>query len=365
MVDQQEEHALVTIRLLAKGIVEMRRLVADGAIVRQDEMPAPLRSGLERLSRHCLLDGVEDFGANVHVLMALACKPIGEWEVPCFSEPFSHARAILIDSNLGVPTDDCVEIGNISSEMDAYENIHHRRLREAVRSQGKRANEVYTLVRERIIRHPVENQKELLKFLLDSGLTKIADVYRSWLRVIPMSAIHPDGKVRICAGCGGLLYPTRDISRFPNGSCRVRACVEVASVSRVKRVLDDPNEWRVAANDVLASWVGPGLPEIKLYDDLRSLGLKVELFPGQDATDVGIPYELGIDVKSYSCPVTLGGRLTRSIGGLAEFDRRIIAVPDTKVARHRGYLDDLKRHYRGKLSVEFLTVSQTVRNLSS
>jgi hypothetical protein len=35
-------------------------------------------------------------------------------------------------------------------------------------------------------------------------------------------------------------YPTRDISRFPNGSCRVRACVEVASVSTVKRVLDDP-----------------------------------------------------------------------------------------------------------------------------
>jgi hypothetical protein len=174
--DSWQWHMYDTVRLLAKGIVKMRRLVADGAIVRQDEMPAPLRSGLERLSRHCLLDGVEDFGANVHVLMALACKPIGQWEVPCFSEPFSHARAILIDSNLGVPTDDCVEIGNISSEMDAYENIHHRRLREAVRSQGKRANEVYTLVRERLIRHPVENQKELLKFLLDSGLTKIADV---------------------------------------------------------------------------------------------------------------------------------------------------------------------------------------------
>ena len=107
-----------------------------------------------------------------------------------------------------------------------------------------------TLERERVIRHPVENQKELSKFHLDSGLTKNADVYRSWLRVIPMSVIHPDGKVRICAGCGGLLYPTRDISRFPNGSCRVCACGEVASVSKAKRVLDDLNEWRVAAAGV-------------------------------------------------------------------------------------------------------------------
>ncbi|MCW2117160.1 MULTISPECIES: restriction endonuclease-related protein [Bradyrhizobium] len=130
-------------------------------------------------------------------------------------------------------------------------------------------------------------------------------------------------------------------------------------------VIDDPQEWRVAAGDILASWVGPGLPEIRLHDELKGSGIPVRLYPGQDAVDVGIPYELGIDVKSYSCPVTLGERLTRSIGGLAQFDRRIVAVPDAKVRRHAGYLSDLRTHYRGEQDVEFRTISETLKALSA
>jgi REase associating with pPIWI_RE/pPIWI_RE three-gene island domain Y len=361
----KQQDAVVTIRLLAKGIVEIARRIIDGGIVRQDDMPNSLRSGLERLSRHCLVEGVADHGANVHVLMDLATTPIGEWGIPCFSEDFPYVQAVLIDRDLGVPSGDCLDIGMISSEADAYEDIHHRQLREAVRSHGKRADEVYTLVRERLVRNPVDNQKDLMAFLLDSGLAKIADTFRGWMRPIPLACRFPDGKTRTCAGCGSLLYPTRDISRFPVGRCRIRACTEDRPTPLEGMVLDDPLEWRVAAGDILASWVGPGLPEIRLHDELKRRGMPVRLYPCQDAVDVGIPYELGIDVKSYTCPVTLGERLTRSIGGLAQFDRRIVAVPDAKVRRHVGYLLDLRAHYRGDQAVEFRTISETLEALSA
>jgi REase associating with pPIWI_RE/pPIWI_RE three-gene island domain Y len=361
---QQQEDAVVTIRLLAKGIVEIARRIADGAIVRQDDMPSSLRSGLERLSRHCLVEGVADHGANVHVLMDLATIPIGEWGIPSFSGDFPYVHAVLIDRDLGMPSGDCFEIGSISNAEDAYEDIHHRQLREAVRSHGKRADEVYTLVRGRLVRSPVDNQKELMAFLLDNGLAKISDVFRSWMRPIPLACRFPDGKVRTCAGCGSLLYPTRDTARFPVGRCRIRACTDDSPTPREGLIIDDPQEWRVASSDILASWLGPGLPEIKLFDELNNRGVPVRLYPGQDAVDVGIPYDLGIDVKSYSCPVTLGERLTRSIGGLAQFDKRIVAVPDAKVRRHAGYLSDLRHHYRGDQSVEFHTVSETLELLS-
>lgn len=362
---QQQEDAIVTIRLLAKGIVETARRVADGAIVRQDDMPTSLRSGLERLSRHCLVEGIVDHGANVHVLMDLATTPIGEWGISSFSGEFPYVRAILIDRDLGVPSADCLDIGMISSEADVYEGIHHRQLREAVRSHGKRADEVYTLVRERLVRKPVDNQKDLMAFLLDSGLAKISDVFRGWMRPIPLACRFPDGKTRTCAGCGSLLYPTRDTSRFPVGRCRIRACTEVRPTPLEGMVINDPQEWRVASGDILASWVGPGLPEIRLHDELKACGISVRLYPCQDAVDVGVPFALGIDVKSYTCPVTLGERLTRSIGGLAQFERRIVAVPDAKVRFHAGYLSDLRAHYRGDQSVEFRTISETIETLSA
>ena len=360
----RDDELIVLTRLLAKGFVDMARLVAEGAIVRQDEMPQSLRSGMERLSRQCLIEQVEDFGANVHVLMDLACRPLMDWGIPGLGENFVYGRAILIDVGTGLPTDDCIEIGSISSEGDAYEEIHHRKLREAVRAQGRRADEAYTLVRERIVRNPVDNHRSLAEFFLESGLTKFGDVYRTWLRPVPVSAIFPDGKSRTCEGCGSLLYPSRDIARFPSGRCRVRGCIEETPTPRAGRVIDDPTEWRTVSNDVLTSWVGPGLPEIRLFDELQRRGLQVKLYPGQDAVDVGITYELGVDVKSYFCPMTLAERRSRSIGGLAQFDRRIIAIPDVRTRSHRGYLRDLTANYRGKTPVEFMTASGAIEALT-
>ncbi|KAH2820373.1 hypothetical protein KXV85_003283, partial [Aspergillus fumigatus] len=111
--------------------------------------------------------------------------------------------------------------------------------------------------------------------------------------------------------------------------------------------------WRVFKDDILAYWVGPGLAEIRLYDDLRRGGVDVQLYPRDDAADVGRAHELGIDVKSYACPRLLGDTLSERLGGLTTFDERYVAIPDAIVNRRPGYLEDLRYAYRGSTSVVF------------
>ena len=85
------------------------------------------------------------------------------------------------------------------------------------------------------------------------------------------------------------------------------------------------------------------------------------LYPRDDAADVGHSDQLGIDVKSYSCPRLLGEILSERLGGLATFDQRYVAIPDAMVNRRPQYLEDLRQAYRGTIPVTFVRVSDVVR----
>jgi REase associating with pPIWI_RE len=135
--------------------------------------------------------------------------------------------------------------------------------------------------------------------------------------------------------------------------------------SRAGRKIPDAAGWRVFSDDILAYWVGPGLAEIRLHDALRAAGVDVVLYPRDDAADVGRSDELGIDVKSYSCPRLLGEVLTDRLGSLATFRDRFVAIPDAMVNRRPRYLDDLREAYRGSLPVTFAKVGDILRLVSA
>lgn len=164
------------------------------------------------------------------------------------------------------------------------------------------------------------------------------------------------GSFAICANCGGLLYPHRDANRFPDGRCKIGPCREEVPSSAAGQIVDD------AADDILAYLVGPGLAEIRLYDELRRGGVDVQLYPRDDAADIGRTSELGIDVKSYACPRLLGDTLSERLGGLTTFDERCVAIPDAIVNRRPGYLEDLRYAYRGSTRVVFGKVSASKPN---
>ena len=121
----------------------------------------------------------------------------------------------------------------------------------------------------------------------------------------------------------------------------------------------------MGTNAVLAYWVGPGLDEIRIHDALAAAGRKVTLYPLADAADIGLDgLAVGVDVKTYASPIVLGARLTRTIGRLGLFARRILAVPDDKLLINRDYLPQLRAAYAGPVSIEFMTVSEAIRDLS-
>jgi REase associating with pPIWI_RE/pPIWI_RE three-gene island domain Y len=370
MIDNQEhgreDETEVALRLLCRGFIDLHLKVRAGEIVDPFALPDTLGQGMQFVSRLCLVGGVPDIADSVHTLSDTARRlPLGEWGIPALSPPFRFAEARLLSEAPAAPTEECRALAAKGQPDDAFEEIHHRQLRDIVqRVRTESRREIYSTLRERIVRSPVYERRELTDFLEDEGFVAADEVLRRWSSAIPLGALHRDNTFNMCANCGGLLYPHRDRTAFPDGRCRISACLEDIPSSRAGRRIQDPAGWRVFSDDILAYWVGPGLAEIRLHDDLRARGFEVVLYPRDDAADVGRGDEVGIDVKGYSCPRLLGETLTARLGGLSTFRERYVAVPDAMVDRRPRYLEDLREAYRGALPVTFAKVGAVVEMLA-
>lgn len=358
--------AVVTTHLLARGLCEIYdRISQEGEIVNQGaSMPAMARRALARLSRHCVLDGVDDLGSSIHLVMIAAARPMSQWGVPAFAGDFRYREVELVDDALGVPTNDCRELALLGgSEIDANEDIHHEQLRAAVQGYpAAKRNWAYTTVREFVVRHPVTSLEDLHAFIATGhlhGARAIAALYRP----IPQNAIS-DGSVCLCGRCGSLLWPDDDPA-FPFGRCRIRQCA-MRGETIVGKVINEPSIFRLATGAVLAFWVGPGLDEIALFDRLSGTGTPATLYPMADAADVGVQgLDVGLDVKSYASPIILGARLSRGLGRLTLFKRRVIVVPDYKLRLNPSYLEDLGSSYVGAEPLEFMTLATAMKEFGA
>jgi hypothetical protein len=354
-----EDEAEVMLRMLSRGFLDLHLGVRTGEIVDPYALPETMGQGMQMLSKLCVRASVNDLGDSIHCLSDTARRlPIGDWGVPALAAPFRFAEARLLSDEPVAPTEECRALAAKGQPDDAFEDIHHRQLREIVRRVRTESRlQIYSLLRERIVRKPVYERRELSNFLEDHAIVVADDVLRRWSTEIPLGALQRDGSFKVCANCGSLLYPHRDKVAFPDGRCRIGLCLEDVPSSRVGATIESATGWRVFTDDILAYWVGPGLAEIRLHDELRRAGVDVMLYPRDDAADVGRGHELGIDVKSYSCPRLLGETLSERLGGLATFDHRYVAIPDSIVNRRPHYLDDLRQAYGGATSVTFAKVS--------
>ena len=329
-------------------------------------MPPRLRRGLALLSGMCIAAGVDDIGASLHIAMDRACEPFADWGLPGFDAPFPYADVALIDGELALPTADCRDMAVLGgSELSAQEELAHEGLRSAVQAFPQRQRDAtYAAIREFVVRNPACPYAERERFVVGRGLVAAARMVASFYRQIPAGALFGTS-ARQCGHCGSLLWPDRDQATWPDGRCRIRQCRLANPHPAVGAEIADPREWQWATGAVLAYWVGPGLDELRIHDALRAAGRDAVLYPMADAADVGVDgTAIGIDVKAYASPVVLGGKLTRSIGRLAAFTRRILAVPDDKLDRNPRYLQQLTGAYRGDVPLEFMTASQAIRALS-
>ncbi|WP_313904402.1 restriction endonuclease-related protein [Rhizobium laguerreae] len=352
--------------MVAGGLVEAHRAAdRNRQILRQDAtMPLSLRRGMSLVSAIALRSGYgEDIASQANAFTALACRPVGEWGPQPFAEA-EESGAILLDAGFGAPTSDCLELASSGHESSIIEDIFHEGLRTALAAAGTGANDLYREVREAIVRRPCLKRSDMLNFAF--SVPEMAGDIPGFFRKLPASAL--DGRtLRLCRHCSSPLFMDRDRVAYPMGRCAVRECRMTHSETSVGEVHEVPNpdDWRIADPSLMTYWVGPGLPEIWLYDTLSSVRSDVELYPMCDAADIGLAgLEIGIDVKSYSSAVVIGQRFAANIGGLGAFRRRIVAIPDFWIRIDRNYCRTAMDITGSKNGLEFMSVSDVAKEFS-
>jgi hypothetical protein len=337
--------------LLAQGLIQQYRRVLGGGIVRQDDraLASSLQVAQRRLGRMYIEEGKRDQAASVHEILARCRAPLDhpEWDLEAFqAESFPYRGVTLLDPDLRVPTVDCAEIAQAPGgfgEDQIIEDGLHRQLRDAAARLGPRKNQAYTAIREVLGRRSLISEAELIAWVHKHELGPVQRVFEEFYEPV-LEVWLIDGMAFRCGHCGTLLRPHPNKSEYPEGRCPLHPCALKRPVATEKL---DPREspLLIARPQILAYWTAPSVDEIRIYDAAMALGLDATLYPESDASDVGVNgWEIGIDVKSYTSPVTLGMALSRGIGGLIHFRKRILAVSDDRLQQYRGYLDVLRAH---------------------
>jgi hypothetical protein len=162
------------------------------------------------------------------------------------------------------------------------------------------------------------------------------------------------GGVPVCDHCGNAMRQGK-----AGLVCRTFAC---ASALPAQSLLSLPaGQLMRVSRGIRQYWIEPGLDEIRLYDALCTLGLKPALYPFRDRVDIAVN-DVGIDLKAYNSPETLGWRFRRSIGGLIHYNQRWVVVPDWIVDSIPSYLPRL-RTASCRPDLRFMTVSEALAQL--
>lgn len=329
-ITRADAEPLITLQLLAKGILDQYQRVRKGAIVGHSEArrtgientPMSLYQAMARLGRHYFIEGQEDLASSVHCLLELCTKPLASW-APCAVGSLERYKdAVLIDPTYLVPNEDCEIIAaeaEGSSLSDLIEYHLHEELRNTLKKLGAGADAGYTTIREFIGRHPLALESELQGLYLNAELSNeaVAFVRNIYLPVHAGYAVG--GRLRRCIHCNALIAS--------DGWCALASCRDRSTpVSPVDISL---SEAFVARPEVLKYWSDPAQEELRLYDALRreaDISDSVLLYPHSDRCDVSVGEYVGVDVKDYRDPVRLAQRLNRSLGDFGYYPIGILAV---------------------------------------
>lgn len=364
-----EPEPIITLQLLATGIIEQFQLVKKGAIVGHtdqhktgvDNMPLSLQQAMARLGRHYFAEGKEDKAASIHQLLTLCTLPLHKWAPTALGSIEQYRDAILIDPDYRVPNEDCdaiVEEANSTDLHDLIEHHLHERLRTALMKLGQDADVGYSIVREFIGRHPMATRIELQQLFLNPELTnEVIDLVRSLYSLVH-AGYTINGTVQRCSYCRALI--------IEDGACLLAGCRHDHPIPLHDEQIIPADGAFLARPEVLKYWVDPAREELRMYDTLRvdkQLRDQIGLYPHSDRCDVAIGEEVGVDIKDYQDPVRLARRLNRSIGGLSSYPTRILAIAQRRwsTTYHDRLLEQLSRKRRAALQV--MSVNQTIAYL--
>lgn len=359
------EDASIAVQLLARGLVEQYKSARQGTpLVHDASLNASLSQAMLSLASLHLRNGTEDITGSVHQLVARCRLPLASrhWGLAIFDdENFPYREMRLLDEDRRLPTLDCVELARQThSELDLREQMAFEALRSISEQFIGKAEKAYSDLRLWVAEHPVTTSQGMRAFERDKGLQLAASFLVSCYEAVQPHHLV-DGKLYTCPGCRSPLRRARvDRAKL---ACTLPQC---AAFEKPVDTLEHRwgSDTLVALPHILVYWVGPAIDECLVYRTAVEEGHEPRIYPGRDACDVSLDGNTtGIDIKSYASPFLLATRLTKSIQGLAIFQKRIVAVNDQAISRFQGYLDILRREYRGPQVIQFISVSQLLKTL--
>jgi hypothetical protein len=321
---------------LARGLVSIYDAGLSGSQIRSP-YPASLERGMHQLAAHQISIGVPPI-AGLQDIFNLARQPLGTWGLE-FDETLigTGSDALIVRDK---PTDICLEW---ASEEDAEALFQSEIMREVFDLCIEQdIPESYIAFRKLLIQRQVLTALERQRLKRQPELKPLRDILMRAYQPAPRSAVE-DGNYWLCAHCGGLLLRDRDGFACENMRCAGSGRGEALSA-------DDDVLWLEGG---LRRYISrPGLPEITLQEELKSLGLNVTLWPAFDAYDLHFAVNdkiWAVDVKDWSNPYLLGSKLAKKVIPAPQnwvWDRAFYVFPDDRASEQRDYLRAFKSRWQ-------------------
>lgn len=337
--------------LLATGLTQLHDLTLRGEAV-TSPYPLPLQQGMHRLAAFQLDAGKKPI-SGLQDLLRLIELPIGDWGLN-LSEEVAAANERLWQQHM--PTQFCFEWAH-EQGVDAFEE--ERLLREVIDTcrQADRPDS-YSAFRELLIRKPVLTTLELQQAKLTQALSPIRNQLTEAYVSAPESASR-ETFFSCCKHCGSLLLRIDgDQFECENERCRSNSPSVGRTISEGEGVL-----WLTSG---LRRYVmRPGLIEIKLQEQLETLGLSVDMWPNYDAYDLRV--QVGnefwaVDVKDWSNPFRLAAS-ARSIRRDPIWDRAFYVFPDDRLKQRSDYLSAFLNRWDAPPTTEALMMKDFVERV--
>ena len=288
------------------------------------------RRAMALLSRARMMHGLPDMGAEIHEVLTSCCLPLGDWLPISAVMDQGLENVCLIEPGEATPTPEAEALASGFVNLGAsIEEILFTQFREVLsKLPDSRAHQYYTRVREFVVRHPVATVEQLHEF----GKTITAELWRILDQQFYIDLPHGwsvDGEIVLCRHCGNAMQ-----HGHMGLTCRTRACEATQPASAASRFAT--SHVRRCHQVIQQYWVEPGLDEIRLYEVLCAQGLSPNLYPKSDLVDLAFD-DVGIDLKAWSSPELLGRVLSSRLGGLAQYSRRWLVIPDRLIKAAPDY----------------------------
>lgn len=326
--------------LLAGGIVK-----SFSAVEATGKFPIPylndLQKAFDRIVLQYLFAGKKPPETIVE-LLAWCEKPFGKWSVKPNPEKIS-----LLDSLLsqGTPTYFCEDIAPRESDIEA--EMSEEGYLEKVRAICADKPESYTALRRALIENLVLTTREERNLRFTPPLNRVSEVLAEAFEAAPR-AFSFDGKFYLCPNCGDLMLRTPQ----RKWRCREETCQEIFSEIGADWRKLYVNEDVLQLKRPLRRYVAvPGKSELRLENELKKLGLQVELYPYFDAYDLRLTFADGevwaVDVKDWASPFALAKNLAEkplSFRARATWSKAFFVFPNRRKERNPNYLKIFRRN---------------------